>query len=64
MLRLPTLFDQKRTIACKKCGSDDVKRTNPVVFSLLYFPTLFFMKHVNYYCFECGDEWWAITLGS
>jgi hypothetical protein len=42
---------------CQKCHSDDVSRTNPSIVTLIYFVTLYWFKHVNFHCFQCGNDW-------
>lgn len=56
-MRLNT-WNETKIIKCNKCNSKNVSRTNPSVFTLLYFPTLFIFKHVNFHCFECGNDWY------
>ncbi|MDP4935052.1 MAG: hypothetical protein NWR30_10080 [Salibacteraceae bacterium] len=57
MFRLPTLKNDKEPV-CVKCGSLDVRRTNPSVVVLLYFISLQKLKHVHFKCFDCGNEWY------
>ena len=42
---------------CKKCGSGNVRRTNPSYGVLIYWISLFLYNHVNFHCFNCGHEW-------
>ena len=44
---------------CKNCKSTNVRRTNPSFAVLLYFFSLKLFNHVNFHCFDCGNEWTA-----
>ena len=45
-------------VKCVKCGSDEVGKTNPHFITIFYLPLLYFLKQVNYHCFDCGHDWW------
>lgn len=55
-MRLGT-WNPKVEEKCTTCKSKNVGRENPSVFVLLYFPSLFLFKHVNFHCFDCGKDW-------
>lgn len=55
-MRLPS-WNDKLEYVCQKCKSKNVKKTNPHIGTILYWPLLLIFKHVNFHCFNCGNDW-------